>query len=360
MGRLRLRPSARAWLGAAVLVVTLLGAPALAGRLTAKTDNDYAVHRLVSDVPGLAEHVDPNLVNGWGLGALPTSPWWVSDNGTDKSTLYTADGTMVPLVVGVAGGPTGLVANPGTNFVVTENGKSGVARFLFDTERGQILGWSPDVATDHAVVAADLKDGAIYKGLAISSAADMLYAADFHNGRVDVFDGNFMPVKNPGAFEDPSLPAGYAPFGIQNVGGEILVSYAKQDADREDEIAGPGRGFVDAYDQSGVFLERIASHGALNAPWGLAMAPPTFGAFGGDLLVGNFGDGRINAYERGSAGWFHAGKLRNHAGTPISIDGLWALEFGLGNPNNGPTRRLFFTAGPGDEKHGLFGSITTR
>jgi uncharacterized protein (TIGR03118 family) len=210
------------------------------------------------------------------------------------------------------------------------------------------------------VVGADLEDGAIYKGLAISSAADMLYAADFHNGRVDVFDGNFMPVTNPGAFEDPGLPAGYAPFGIQNVGGEIIVSYAKQDADKHDEIGGPGLGFVDAYDQSGVFLERIASHGALNAPWGLAMAPPTFGSFGGDLLVGNFGDGRINAYERQSSGWVHAGKLRNHAGTPIAIDGLWALQFGLGDPKNGPTRRLFFTAGPGDEKHGLFGSINTR
>ena len=362
MGRLRLRSSARAWLGAGVLVVTMLGAPALAARLSAKTENAYAVHRLVSDVPGLAQHVDPNLVNGWGLAALPTSPWWVADNHTDKSTLYTADGSTVPLVVDVAGGPTGLVANAGPNFVVRENGKSGAARFLFDTEGGQILGWTPSVATDHAVVAVDRSgDGALYKGLAISSAADRIYAADFHNGHVDVFDGSFNMVNDPGAFVDPNLGANYAPFGIQNVGGEILVAYAKQDADHHDEIAGAGLGFVDAYDANGVFLERVASHGSLNAPWGLAMAPATFASFGGDLLVGNFGDGRINAYKRMSPGnWVHDGKLKNKAGTPIAIQGLWALEFGLGAPNNGSTGKLFFTAGPAGENHGLFGSITTR
>jgi uncharacterized protein (TIGR03118 family) len=361
MGRLLTRRSAGTWLvAAAIAAVAVAATPALgAHRATSGDDNVFAVQRLVSDVPGLAATVDPNLVNGWGLAALPTSPWWVADNGTSKSTLYTAGGAIVPLVVGVAGDPSGAVANPGSNFVVSMSGNSGPAKFIFDGEGGQILGWNPTVSGD-AVVAVDLHDNAVYKGLAIDNADDMIYATDFHNGHVDVFDGSFTQVKMPGAFVDPTIPAGYAPFGIQNVGGMILVTYAKQDADRHDDVAGAGFGFVDAYDQNGTLLGRIASHGALNSPWGLAMAPSTFGSAAGDLLIGNFGDGRINVYRQDSPGhWIHQGKLLNRNGDPIVIEGLWSLQFGLGSTNNGSTKQLFFTAGPHGERHGLFGRITT-
>jgi uncharacterized protein (TIGR03118 family) len=350
----------RVWITAALLLAVILAAPALAGSRGSGNKNAYIVERLVSDLPGRANNVDPALVNGWGLAALPTSPWWVADNGTNLSTLYKADGTKVQLEVTVANAPTGTVANAGPNFVVSEGGHSGPALFLFSTEEGTILGWNPGVATDHAVVAVDNSGmGSIYKGLAI--AGDLLYATDFHNGVVHVWDGNFMPVYLPGAFVDPGLPKGYAPFGIQNVAGQILVTYAKQDADKEDEIAGPGFGFVDAYDTSGMFLGRVASRGALNAPWGLALAPKSFDRFGRDLLVGNFGDGMINAYEPRQPGPYNrVGVLKRSTGVPIAIDGLWAIEFGLGSPNNGPADTLFFTAGPGGERHGLFGSISPR
>jgi uncharacterized protein (TIGR03118 family) len=348
----------RRWLAAAATVTAAL---VLAGATQAQGPGDYVVHNLVSDQPGLADHTDPNLVNAWGLDALPTSPWWVADNGKDVSTLYRADGTAVPLVVQVSGGPTGLAANGGTSFVVTENGKSGPARFLFDNEDGQILGWSPAVATDHAVVAVDRSSaGAIYKGLALAprSTGDFLYAADFHNARVDMFDSNFNLVTPPGAFRDPDLPEAYSPFDIVLIDGRIIVAYAKRDAQGKDEIAGHGLGFVDAFGKNGKFLGRLASRGHLNAPWGIALAPESFGRFGGDLLVGNFGDGRITAYVPQPSGPYQLdGTLQNTNKEPIVIDGLWALRFGHGAPNNGPTDTLFFTAGPDDETHGLFGTI---
>src|SRR5207247_7276325 len=203
--------------------------------------------------------------------------------------------------------------------------------------------------------------GAIYKGLAIAQptpGAPLLYAADFHNARVDVFNGAWQNVTPPGSFTDPQLPDGYAPFGIQAIGSRIFVSYAKQDEDAEDDVAGQGLGFVDAYDLMGNLLGRVAQHGQLNAPWGLALAPEGFGRFGGDLLVGNFGDGQINAYEEMDNGRFeHRGTLRDSDGGKLTIDGLWALEFGNAGANGTPDQ-LFFTAGPEDESHGLFGIIT--
>jgi uncharacterized protein (TIGR03118 family) len=345
----------------AVLLAAVLTGSALAASTGRAAENSFVVHNLVSDQPGVADHTDPLLVNAWGLDALPTSPWWVADNHTDHATIYQADGTPASLQVRVPGGPTGLVANPGASFVVHEGANSGPARFLFSTEGGQILGWNPSVALDHAVVAADLSSvGTIYKGLAIASTdkGDRLYAADFHNARVDVFDGNFNLANQPGAFVDPKLPNGFAPFGIQRIGHKIFVAYAKQDPAREDEIAGDGLGFVDAYGLNGRFLGRAVSRGRLNAPWGLAHAPAGFGPFGGDLLVGNFGDGRIDAYAPQADGtYLFEGALRGTDGKPIAIDGLWALEFGKGAPANGPVDTLFFTAGPDDETHGLFGSI---
>jgi uncharacterized protein (TIGR03118 family) len=345
------------------LVAAILAAAAVAATKTSG-ENAYVVHNLVSDVRGAADHVDPKLVNAWGLTSTAVSPWWVADNGSDSSTLYQGGGTKVSFEIQVHNAPTGAVANPnpGTNFVVHENGRSGSSRFIFDTEEGKILGWSPAVALDHAVVAVDRSGvDAIYKGLALGTigAADFLYATDFHNARVDVFDEAFNLITTPGAFVDSKLPAGYAPFGIANLDGQIFVTYAKQDAAGEDEIAGQGLGFVDRYSLTGAFLGRVANHGQLNAPWGLARAPASFGAFGNDLLVGNFGDGEINAYAPQADGSYErVGALRDANHKPILIDGLWALTVGKGAiPATGPPDTLFFTAGPDDETHGLFGSI---
>ena len=329
---------------AMLLLVGVLAAPAVAG-----ADKEYTVHPLVSNDASAAPTTDANLVNAWGLTASPTSPWWVADNGTSVSTLYRADGSIVPLVVQVPVHPTGAV------FWAT-----GSSRFVFDTEAGQIRGW-PGSGTVTVVLADRSAVGAIYKGLALATTAmgDRFYATDFHNGRVDVFDSSFNLVTSAGAFEDAGLPSGYAPFGIQTIGSRIFVTYAKQDADAVDEIHGQGKGFVDVYDTAGSLLNRVAQHGRLDAPWGLALAPANFGRFSGDLLVGNFGDGHINAYAETATGVFEPrGELRDGNSRPISIDGLWALQFGHGAPNNGPTNTLFFTAGPNDESDGLFGSIT--
>ena len=342
---------------AAAALVSLVLAIAAAG--APPDPNLYTVHNLVSDQVGVADHVDANLVNAWGLSSLATSPWWVADNGTDVSTLYAADGTPfppppapMPLVVAVPTAPTGVGGNGGSGFVV--GGAS--ARFIFSTEEGKILAWNSSLGTQAQVVA-DRHMDAIYKGLAIASGR--LYATDFHNGRVDVFDSSFGYVALPGGFVDPGIPAGFAPFGIQEIGGDIFVSYAKQDAAGEDDVQGQGLGFVDRFDTGGVFLGRVATRGQLNAPWGLALAPSDFGRFSGDLLIGNFGDGEINAYALQSDGTYErVGALKGANHKPILIDGLWAIQFGHGAPNNGPTNTLFFTAGPDDESHGLFGRIT--
>ena len=323
--------------------------------LQAAGDNSYTVTRLVSDQPGVAPVTDPNLVNAWGLTASSTSPWWVADNGTSVSTLYNGNtGQPVPLVVsvGMDSGPTGVVFNGGSGFVVTNGTNSGPARFIFDGEDGVLRGWNPAVDGTHALVGGNGDPDAIFKGLAI--ADNMLFAADFHNNEVAVFDSTWQLVDR---FTDTGLPRGYAPFGIQAIGSHIFVTFAKQDADREDEVAGQGLGFVDEFDTSGNLVARVAQHGQLNAPWGLALAPGDFGRFSGDLLVGNFGDGEINAYEPRPNGHFtHRGTLREN-GRPISIDGLWALGFGNG-AQAGPRNTLFFTAGPDEEAHGLFGKIT--
>jgi uncharacterized protein (TIGR03118 family) len=342
----------RCGLALAVFVAALFAAMPLG----AAEDNSYTVTPLVSDQAGGAPVVDSDLVNAWGLAASSTSPWWVADNGTSRSTLYNGNtGQKLGLTVdvGTDSGPTGVVFNGGSGFVVSSGANSAPARFIFDSEDGLIRGWNPAVDPTNAVEApADPVPGAIYKGLAI--AGGMLYASDFHNGLVDVFDGSWALVNQ---FTDPGLPAGYAPFGIQAIGSWIFVSFAKQDADAEDEVAGQGLGFVDAFDTAGNLVARVAQHGQLNAPWGLALAPADFGRFSGDLLVGNFGDGKINAFEPESNGHFgFRGQLRNGSGHAIAIDGLWALEFGNG-ANAGPTNTLFFTAGPDDETHGLFGRI---
>jgi uncharacterized protein (TIGR03118 family) len=342
----------------ALLVLALVVGAALTvvAPLSAAKPPAFTVNPLVSDQPGVAPVTDPDLVNPWGLTSSATSPWWVSDNGTDKSTLYTGSGTKQGLVVAVAGGPTGTVFNPTAGFVLPTGGK---ALFLFDGEDGIIRGWNGAQGTT-AIVVKDRSDvDAIYKGLAIADTANgpRLYAADFHNARIDVLDGSFGLVPNSG-FEDPSLPAGFAPFNVQVIGNRVFVAYAKQDADAEDELAGQGLGRVDVYDLEGNLMGGITGHGQLNAPWGLALAPAGFGTFAGDLLVGNFGDGQINAYREESPGHFvHVGELRGADNQPLEIDGLWALQVSQGG-NNGTAGQLFFTAGPDEESHGLFGTIS--
>ena len=263
---------------------------------------------------------------------------------------------MGPLVVTVPGAPTGTVFYGGTQFPVSNGTAMVPAKFIFATEAGTIEGWPP--GTTHTVTGYDgTKGGAVYKGLA--TAGDWLYATDFHNGRVDIIDGSWKLVKMPGAFSDPRLPKGYAPFGIQNLGGYIFVTYAKQTKGSNDEQHGKGFGIVDEYSTDGVLLHRVATMGKLNAPWGLAWAPATgFGKASGALLVGNFGDGYINTFRQDHKGrWKWSGRLLTKKKQPVWIDGLWGIGFGNG-AIAGPTTTLYFAAGPNDESHGLFGAVT--
>jgi uncharacterized protein (TIGR03118 family) len=345
-----------------VVSMVLVGAASTA----AASPSGYRVTRLVSDQAGKAKTRDPNLVNAWGLAAGPMTPWWVADADKDVSTIYDGTGAIIPLVVKVPGGPTGLVYNGGSGFVVSHDGDSGPSVFMFATESGTIRGWNPGVGAFGTnlskrtfVVVSRVGQEAGFKGLAIASfgGRDYIYATDFHNARVDVFRDDRTQVMDPGAFVDPGIPAGYGPFGIQAIGGRIFVTYAKQDADAGDEVPGKGLGFVDAFNLQGDFLSRVASRGVLNAPWGLAWAPSDFGEFSGDLLVGNFGNGRINAFSEGPSGHFHHVGLMHHPnGVLVRIDGLWAIEFGNGNAS-GPKNSLYFTAGPDDEAHGSFGKV---
>jgi uncharacterized protein (TIGR03118 family) len=352
----------RSVLAAAVLS---LGLAAAAPVGAAPPGGTFAVTNLVSDVPGLAQVADPNLVNAWGLTRNATSPWWIADNGTNLSTLYDTSVSptgIVPLVVGVPNAPSGAVfAGVAGNFPIptTATTTTGPAAFIFDTEDGNILAWRGGTT---ALVPAPLSGGfgdAVFKGLAIAPTAPggpLLYATDFHNGHVLVFDGTWANVTPPGAFTDPSIPSGFAPFGIQVIGSNIFVTYAKQDAAAHDDVAGMSLGFVDEYDLMGNLVARVAQRGQLNSPWGLAVAPASFDRFGGDLLVGNFGNGQINAYTDATGTWTYDGALRDNASKKLAIDGLWALQFGNAGRNGNPNT-LYFTAGPNGESDGLFGKI---
>jgi len=324
----------------------------------------YQSLALVSDqnLPGV--HQDPNLVNAWGIAFNPFGFVWVANNGTGTSTLYDGQGNPQSLVVAIpnaagapGGKPTGIVFNGGDGFKVSNPTASGPSRFLFASEDGAILGWAPNVDATHALVAVNnSKQHAIYKGLALATFGTgfRLFATDFHNGRVDAFDDTFHAFTTLGGFQDPNLPSGYAPFGIQNLNGDLYVTYAKQDEDKEDNVSGPGLGFVDVFDVNGRLLRRVASRGTLNAPWGIALAPADFGRFSNHLLVGNFGDGVINAFDPVTGQW--AGRLHRPDGQLLRMDGLWGLSFGNGLQHQ-PTHTLFFAAGPNDESHGLYGRI---
>ena len=357
----------------ASVVSSRIVTPASAGRggIAARS---YVQTNLVSDIPGLAAHTDPNLKNPWGTSVGPGSPIWVSDNHAGVTTLYDGAGNPQPLVVSIpaapsagqaaVGSPTGQAFSTfdptSTDFVISKNGKSGPAFFLFATEDGTIAGWNPNVDRAHAVIAVDRSTatdnagdvGALYKGLALvtTPAGKFLYASNFRFGTVDVFDNHFNLVNS---FSDPTVPAGFAPFGIHNIGGKLFVTFAKQGPGKEDDAARPGNGFVDVFAPNGDLLQRLVSRGELDSPWAVTLAPSTFGAFGGDILVGNFGDGRINAFDPATGQFL--GQLRNHGG-PITIAGLWGLRFPAGSLNVTPNA-LYFTAGPNHEADGLLGDI---
>ncbi|HEY7483109.1 MAG TPA: TIGR03118 family protein [Streptosporangiaceae bacterium] len=340
--------------GLVAAVVALTGVMAAPAQAHNKRPTRFVETDLISNLAGKAQLQDPLLKNAWGLALGPTTPLWVADNGTDTATVYGTDATGVvkrPIEVAVAGAPTGQVFNDTTADFMLNGSK---ALFIFDTESGTVAAWNPTAGMTAVNVGG--VDGAIYKGLALlhTDQGAFLLAADFHHARIEVFDTNFAKVKMPKwAFRDPFLPRGYAPFNVTAIGDAVYVSYAKQDADAEDEVAGRGLGFVDVYRDFGKVRHRLASRGPLNAPWAVAVAPPGFGTFAGDILVGNFGDGRINAFD--SRGHFRGPlRLANHK--PVDIDGLWALL--PGTATTGGTDSLWFSAGPNDEEDGLVGLIT--
>ena len=336
--------------------------------------NQYLQHNLVSDQTGQADHVDTNLVNPWGICASATSPFWVSDNGTGLSTLYTVNdaaltsfgtpnATTKPVVPATSssaspGAPTGCVFNGTATAFFVPNSSGRTANFLFATEDGSLSGWSSGVNAGQAIVMVDNSSKAVYKGLAIATPSatvgPRLYAANFRAGTVDVFDQTWQPVSLPGGFTDSTIPTGFAPFGIQALNGKIFVTYAKQDAQKHDDVSGPGNGYVDVYDLNGVLLQHLIAGGNLNSPWGLAIAPAGFGDFAGDLLVGNFGDGAINAYNATTGAL--VASLQDAKGATIHISGLWGLQAGNGG-SGGDANSIYFTAGAGGEQHGLFGSL---
>jgi uncharacterized protein (TIGR03118 family) len=336
----------------AVMIALGLTLPAEATSFTSSnlvTDNQLANPALIED---------PNLVNAWGISHSGGSPFWVSDNGTGLATLYSVNPvtnapTTQSLVVSIpgAGTPTGQAF---ANIAGSFNGDT----FLFVSEDGTVSGWRGALGTTaEALVPGSTAN--VYKGATLVTGTTLnssyLDSANFRTGTIDVLKGNAATPNLTGNFIDPGIPAGFAPFDIQDLNGVLYVTYAMQDAAKHDDVAGAGFGFVDAFDLQGNFLSRIASGGTLNSPWGLAIAPASFGQFAGDLLVGNFGDGLINAFDLMT----HAfeGQLLGLDGNPLAIDGLWALNVG-NNGSAGSNQSIYFSAGPDGESHGLFGVIT--
>ena len=350
----------------AASAIALAGAGLLAVQAAPAQAQEFAVTNLVSDGSVPARTIDPNLINPWGITSGPTSPFWVSDNNSGFSTLYNGAGAKIPLTVAIpppagqsgAGTPTGTVFNGGGGFNVSAGGKTGSSVFMFATEDGTIAGWSPSVNLNSAVLAVDNSaggTGAVYKGLAIgtTAAGTFLYAANFRGGDVEMYNSSFGLVST---FTDPTVDPGYAPFNVQDLGGTLYVTFALQNAAKHDDVAGPGNGYVDAFSLNGTFERRIVSQGgAINSPWGLDIAPTSFGKLAGDLLVGNFGDGTISVYNP-LTGVFE-GKLLGTNGLPIVEGDLWGLINGNGGAGGNPND-VYFTAGVMDEAHGLLGVLS--
>jgi uncharacterized protein (TIGR03118 family) len=353
----------------AALTLVLLPFASTRPARAAAESNAYHQTNLVSDLPGMALIQDPDLVNPWGISLSGGSPFWVANNGTGTSTLYAGDHVSPPtplskngLVVTIPGGfPTGTVSNTGapTDFIVKSGAASGRASFLFASQVGIVSGWNPNVPAPGSKQAQIGGTGdAVYTGLAIGQvgSATYLYAADFEHGKIDVYDFAFHTPNPPldGSFSDPNIPNSYSTFNIQSIGGKLYVTYAQQSHKEPDEETDRGSGFVDVFDTSGHLLQRLIQGNHLKSPWGIALAPANFGAFSHALIVGNFADGQLHAFDPDSGKYL--GEMKNENGKPVVIDGLWGITFGNGG-NGGDKNALYFAAGIQDETHGLFGSL---
>jgi uncharacterized protein (TIGR03118 family) len=336
-------------------------------KITASTPSaqagiSYNHVNLVSDQSGVAAMTDPNLLDAWGIAVSPTGIFWISSNHGGSATVYDTTGaTKIPAVTIPApgsptgGAPSGQVFNTTTNFTISSTGK--LSKFIFCTEDGTIAAWGG--GTSAVIVADRSSSGTVYKGLTIATdgGANYIYAADFHNGKIDVFDSTFTYTTGR-TFSDPNIPAGFAPFNIRNISGMLYVLYAKQQGpDNMDDQAGPGNGYVDIFNPNGTFVSRFASQGPLNSPWGIAVAGTEFGQGLLPILIGNFGDGRISVFKQDGT---YMGQLQDSTNNPLSIDGLWDLYFPANGVPNVSPYRLYFTAGPGGEAHGLFGYLKLR
>jgi uncharacterized protein (TIGR03118 family) len=321
----------------------------------------FNVTNLVTDDPSVnaAQITDPGLLNAWGLSYSPSGPFWISSNGAGTAPLYQVDPltqatTKLGLTVTVPGGPEGVTGQVFNS--AAAGGAFNGNLFLFVSTDGQVSGWRPTLGST-AESLSGASSGKVYTGAAFGSVGNhsYLYAANFLGGTVDVYKGTAAAPNLSGSFTDPNLPTGYSPFNVQNLGDKLYVAYAKQGEEKDEEQAGAGFGFVDVFNLQGHLLARVASGGTLNAPWGLAVAPSSFGALAGDLLVGNFGDGRINVYDPHTHSFI--GQVQGTNGQPLVVDGLWAIAPG-NDTKAGSSALLYFTAGPDDEKHGLFGVLT--
>lgn len=355
----------RSWNSLSVFALSLFLLPA------ATQAQHYKQTNLVSNIAGMAPTIDPNLKNPWGLTRSSGSPWWISNNNSGTATLYDGKGNIIPLVVtvpppkgspvGTQSAPTGVVFNGSPADFLLAPGKQAI--FIFATEDGTISGWNPGIDFHNAVLKVDNSDGggadgAVYKGATSgeSHGHRFLYVTNFRSAKVEVYDTNFKRVHlDEDAFEAEDVPRGFAPFNVQNIGGSLFVTYAKQDALRHDPVGGDGLGFVEIFTPSGKNIGHLEHGEWFNAPWGVVWTTRDFGEFSNAILVGNFRSGWIAAFN----GFTHKfiGWVRNADDSLVTIDGLWSLTFG-NDATAGPANTLFFTAGINNEQDGLFGTLT--
>jgi uncharacterized protein (TIGR03118 family) len=347
----------------AVAAVAIAAGIALVARGFGASTPAYSARPLVSDGGVAAPHHDATLVNTWGLAASPTGPWWTTNEARGTSSLYSGDGRKQLLTVDVPGGPTGIAYYGGRQFLVSAGGRSDPARFVYACEDGNIRAWTPTVPDNWSekalVTVDDTGEGAIFRGVTFASNG-LLYATDFHNDRIDVFDGRWKRVKVAGSFDDANISPWYAPDNILASGDHLFVTYVyRAEVDGNDA---PSGGYVDEFDLQGHLVARVTTTG-LNEPWGLAVAPKSFGRYGGDLIVASFGDGHIDAFKRDGAAWKHDGTLKGPNGKPLVLNGVWGIAFGNGG-QAGPRNTLFVAAGPHQwrgaselQVHGLISAI---